>query len=85
MFLTRKWMCLVIFGHMLRHIFFACAPIGLLILKIALCGNAWILLIPPTKSGIIWFVFGSYVTGHLPRTHPIVADTTHDDRVLEGV
>ena len=30
-------------------------------------------------------VFGSYVTGHLPRTHPFVVDTTHDDRVVEGV
>ena len=30
-------------------------------------------------------VFGSYVTGHLPRTHPLVADTTHDDRSLEGI
>mgnify|MGYP003316596728 FL=1 len=29
-------------------------------------------------------VFGSYVTGHLPREHPHVADTTHDDRA-EGV
>jgi len=30
-------------------------------------------------------VFGSYVTVHLPRTHPHVADTTHDDRAEEGV
>jgi len=30
-------------------------------------------------------VFGSYVTGHLPHSHPLVADTTHDDRVLEGI
>jgi hypothetical protein len=30
-------------------------------------------------------VFGSYVTGHLPRTHPFVVDTTHDDRAVEGV
>ena len=30
-------------------------------------------------------VFGSYVTGHLPRAHPFVADTTHDDRAVEGV
>jgi hypothetical protein len=34
-------------------------------------------------------VFGSYVTGHLPRAHPHVADTftdtTHDDRAEEGV
>ena len=30
-------------------------------------------------------VFGSYVTGHLPRTHPLVDDTTHDDRALEGI
>ncbi len=30
-------------------------------------------------------VFGSYVTGHLPRSHPLVADTTHDDRALEGI
>jgi hypothetical protein len=30
-------------------------------------------------------VFGSYVMGHLPRTHPHVADTTHDDRAEEGV
>jgi hypothetical protein len=29
-------------------------------------------------------VFGSYVTGHLPREHPHVADTTHNDRP-EGV
>jgi hypothetical protein len=27
-------------------------------------------------------VFGSYVTDHLPRAHPFVADTTHDDRVV---
>jgi hypothetical protein len=30
-------------------------------------------------------VFGSYVTGHLPREHPHVADTTRDDRAEEGV
>ena len=30
-------------------------------------------------------VFGSYVTGHLPREHPHVADTTHDDRAEEGI
>ncbi len=30
-------------------------------------------------------VFGSYVTGHLLREHPHVADTTHDDRSEEGV
>ena len=30
-------------------------------------------------------VFGSYVTGHLPREHPHVTDTTHDDRAEEGV
>jgi hypothetical protein len=30
-------------------------------------------------------VFGSYVTGHLPRVHPLVADTTHDDRTLEVI
>ncbi len=30
-------------------------------------------------------VFGSYVTGQLPRTHPVVVDTTHDDRAVEGV
>ena len=30
-------------------------------------------------------VFGSYVTGHLPREHPHVVDTTHDDRAEEGV
>jgi hypothetical protein len=30
-------------------------------------------------------VFGSYVTGHLPRTHPLVDDTTHEDRALEGI
>ncbi len=30
-------------------------------------------------------VFGSYLTGHLPRAHPHVADTTHDDRAEEGV
>jgi hypothetical protein len=28
-------------------------------------------------------VFGSYVTGHLPREHPHVAYTTHDDRAEE--
>jgi hypothetical protein len=28
--------------------------------------------------------FGLYVTGHLPRKHPHVTDTTHDDRVEEG-
>ena len=27
----------------------------------------------------------SYVTGHLPRVHPHVADATHDDRAEEGV
>jgi hypothetical protein len=30
-------------------------------------------------------VFGSYVTGHLPREHPHVADTTHGDLAEEGV
>jgi hypothetical protein len=30
-------------------------------------------------------VFGSYVTGHLPREHHHVIDTTHDDRAEEGV
>ncbi len=30
-------------------------------------------------------VFGSYVTVHLPHVHPLVVDTTHDDRVLEGI
>ena len=30
-------------------------------------------------------VFGSYVTGHLPREHLHVADTIHDDRAEEGV
>ena len=30
-------------------------------------------------------VFGSYVTGHLPREHPHVADNTQDDRAEEGV
>jgi hypothetical protein len=30
-------------------------------------------------------VCGSYVTGHLPREHPHVADTTHDDLAEEGV
>jgi hypothetical protein len=30
-------------------------------------------------------VFGSYVTGHLLHAHPLVADTTHDDRSLEGI
>ena len=30
-------------------------------------------------------VFGSYVTGHLPREHPHVRDTTHDDRAEEGI
>ena len=29
--------------------------------------------------------FGSYVTGHLPRTHPLVDNETLDDRALEGV
>ena len=29
--------------------------------------------------------FGSYVTGHLPRTHPLVINETLDDRALEGV
>ena len=29
-------------------------------------------------------VFGSYVTGHLPHAHPLVSDTTHDDRT-EGI
>ena len=29
--------------------------------------------------------FGSYVTGHLPRTHPLVENETLDDRALEGV
>jgi hypothetical protein len=29
--------------------------------------------------------FGSYVTGHLPRTHPLVENDTLDDRALEGV
>ena len=29
--------------------------------------------------------FGSYVTGHLPRTHPLVDNETMDDRALEGV
>ena len=27
----------------------------------------------------------SYVTGHLPREHPHVVDTTHNDRDEEGV
>ncbi len=27
-------------------------------------------------------VFGSYVTGHLPRVHPHVADTTHAEEVV---
>ncbi len=30
-------------------------------------------------------VFGSYVTGHVSREHPHVADTTHDDHAEEGV
>jgi hypothetical protein len=30
-------------------------------------------------------VFGSYVTGQLPREHPHVANTTHDDHAEEGV
>jgi hypothetical protein len=30
-------------------------------------------------------VFDSYVTGHLPREHPHVVDTTHDDRAEGGV
>jgi hypothetical protein len=30
-------------------------------------------------------VFGSYITGHLSREHPHVADTTHDNRPEEGV
>jgi hypothetical protein len=29
--------------------------------------------------------FGSYVTGHLPRSHPHVTDTAHDDHPEEGV
>jgi hypothetical protein len=29
--------------------------------------------------------FGSYVTGHLPRMHPLVENETLDDRALEGV
>ena len=29
--------------------------------------------------------FGSYVTGHLPRAHPLVDNETLDDRALEGV
>ena len=29
--------------------------------------------------------FGSYVTGHLPRAHPLVVNETLDDRALEGV
>ena len=29
--------------------------------------------------------FGSYVTGHLPRTHPLVENETLDDRAPEGV
>jgi len=29
--------------------------------------------------------FGSYVTGHMPRTHPLVENETLDDRALEGV
>jgi hypothetical protein len=29
--------------------------------------------------------FGSYVTGHLPRTHPLVENETLDDRALKGV
>ena len=28
--------------------------------------------------------FDSYVTGHLPREHPHVADTIHDDRAEEA-
>jgi hypothetical protein len=30
-------------------------------------------------------LFGSYVTGHLPRAHPLVSDMTHDDRTLEVI
>jgi hypothetical protein len=30
-------------------------------------------------------LFYSYVTGHLPRTHPLVENETMDDRALEGV
>ncbi len=30
-------------------------------------------------------VFGSYVTGHRSHTHPLVSDTTHDDRSFEGI
>jgi hypothetical protein len=30
-------------------------------------------------------LFGSYVTGHLPRTHPLVENETLDDRALEGM
>ena len=29
--------------------------------------------------------FGSYVTGHLPRMHPLVENETLDDQALEGV
>ena len=29
--------------------------------------------------------FGSYVTGHLPRSHPLVDNETLDDRALDGV
>ena len=31
------------------------------------------------------FLAQAYVTGHLPRAHPHVPDTTHDDRAEEGV
>jgi hypothetical protein len=30
-------------------------------------------------------VFRSYVTGQLPGAHPLVVDTTHNDRMLEGI
>ena len=29
--------------------------------------------------------FGSYVTGYLPRSHPLVDNETLDDRALDGV
>jgi hypothetical protein len=30
-------------------------------------------------------LFCSYVTGHLPRAHPLLENETLDDRALEGV
>ena len=66
--------------------------IGRVILKITLHGNFRERLHASYPNNKIrhdltkdLHVFGSYVTGHLPRTHPFVVDTTHDDRAVEGV